>query len=143
MAIQRFFTLVLILAISCTPDLYDDPIPPATFADISINLSQPAYLALNSDGGSLDMDGGVRGLIVHRKNATTYLAFERNCSYQPNAACATVDVHSSTFFMLDSCCGSSFDFDGNPTGGPAWRPLRQYQTYLVGNELTITDEILD
>ncbi|MCK6616983.1 MAG: hypothetical protein L6Q51_05005 [Cyclobacteriaceae bacterium] len=98
---------------------------------------------LNTDGNSKYFNGGVRGIIVHRVNASTYRAFERNCSFQPNEACATVGVHVSTLFMEDSCCGSTFNFNGDPTGGPAWRPLRQYQTILSGNELTITDEVVD
>jgi hypothetical protein len=135
-------TWFFILISACSPDLVDDPIPFAAFADINIVLT--SYPALSSNGGYILVnDGGIRGIILYRKNATTYLAFERNCSYQPGNACATVDVHSSTLFMQDACCGSTFDFDGNPTGPPAWRPLRQYYTSVSGNTLTITDQILD
>lgn len=135
--------LVFVALINCSPELTDDPIPPATFADIFINLSLPEHLVLNTDGHSKYFNGGVRGIIVHRVNASTYRAFERNCSFQPNEACATVGVHISTLYMEDSCCGSTFNFNGDPTGGPAWRPLRQYQTILSGNELTVTDEVVD
>ncbi|HNP96083.1 MAG TPA: hypothetical protein PKJ63_10655, partial [Cyclobacteriaceae bacterium] len=62
----------------------------------------------------------------------------------PNEACATVEVHSSGLFMIDPCCGSSFSFeDGMPSGGPAWRPLRQYRTQFDGGVLTVTEEILN
>lgn len=121
----------------------DDPIPYLIFDEIVINLSLPAYADLKSDGGYVYMEGGVRGLIVYRESATSYIVFERNCSYHPNDACATVDVHVSTLYMVDACCKSTFSFPaGEPNGGPAWRPLRQYRTYLAGSELTITDEIL-
>ena len=36
--------------------------------------------------------GGVKGVIVVRQNASTYLAFERNCPYQPYDACALVSL---------------------------------------------------
>jgi hypothetical protein len=127
---------------SCDTERIDDAIPPVTFPDIFINLSLPAYVALAADGGSLYVNGGVRGIIIYRQNVSTYLAFERNCSFQPNDACATVEVHSSTLFMQDVCCGSVFNFIGEPTGGPAWRPLRQYVTDLNGTELTVTDEVI-
>jgi len=134
--------LLLLFLISCSPDLVDDPIPFLPFPDINIVL--PNYAALSSDGGYILInDGGVRGIILYRKNASTYLAFERNCSYKPNDACATVEVHSSTLFMNDTCCGSSFSFEGIPTGGPAWRPLQQYRISLSGSSLTITDEIVN
>ncbi|QOI96989.1 MAG: hypothetical protein HRU69_05560 [Flammeovirgaceae bacterium] len=140
---SRASVLALAAFLNCSPDLTDDPIPPATFADIFINLNLPENLVLNTDGNSKYFNGGVRGIIVHRVNASTYRAFERNCSFQPNEACATVGVHISTLYMEDSCCGSTFNFNGDPTGGPAWRPLRQYQTILSGNELTVTDEVVN
>jgi len=82
-------------------------------------------------------------VILYRSNASSFLAFERNCTYHPNEACATVNVHSSHLYMTDPCCGSSFSFtDGTPTGGVAWRPLRQYRTVVNGGLITVTDEIL-
>jgi hypothetical protein len=135
--------LLFLLLISCEPDLVDDPIPFQPFPDINIVI--PNNPALSSDGGFIRInDGGVRGIILYRKNSTTYLAFERNCSYKPNDACATVDVHASSLFIQDAaCCGSSFSFEGKPTGGPAWRPLQQYQASLSGNTVTITDQIIN
>ncbi len=133
---------ILLFLFSCSTDRVDDPIPFQPFPDINITLTN--HPALASDGGFLLInDGGVRGIILYRKNSTTYLAFERNCSFQPNDACATVDVHASTLFMQDACCGSSFNFEGKPTGGSAWRPLQQYETTLSGNTLTIRDTIVE
>jgi hypothetical protein len=127
---------------SCSPDLSDDEIPHVPFEEISMNLSLPAYSKLATVGGFMYLNnGGVKGLIVYRSGPSTYIAFERNCSYSPNEACATVEVHSSTLYMLDPCCGSTFSLTGEPTGGVAWRPLRQYVSYLNGSTLLITDEI--
>jgi hypothetical protein len=140
--------LFLILAIaglnSCSPDLSDDAIPRDTFSSVTINLNLPEYLSLHTDGGWKYYDDvGVRGVIIYRLDVSTYLAFERNCSYHPNDACATVNVHSSNLYMFDTCCNSTFDFDGTPTGGPAWRPLLQYETLLTGTDLTITDNVVN
>ncbi|MEQ9414764.1 MAG: hypothetical protein RIF39_13085 [Cyclobacteriaceae bacterium] len=132
---------------SCDPNLVDDPIPIVNFDDLVINLSFPDYIELNREGGYKDVSdlgGGVRGIILYRISSTAFVAYEKNCSYTPNEACATVEVHSSGLFMIDPCCASSFNFsDGLPTGGPAWRPLRQYRTQFNGNVLTITDEIIN
>lgn len=140
--IKRFVIYVAICTLAgCKPDLSDDPIPWQPFDVISINLNLPEYVSLKTDGRSVYVDGGIRGIILYRKNASTYLAYERNCSFQPNSACATVDVHVSTLYMLCSCCSSTFDLStGLPTSGPAWRPLRQYETSLNGTILTITDQ---
>jgi hypothetical protein len=140
--LYSFVTILVISVISCSPDLSDDPIPPANFPDITINLNLPEYIALRSAGNYKAISGGVRGIILYAVNSSTYYAFERNCSYHPNEACATIDVHISGLYLNDTCCGSTFDFNGNPTGGVAWKPLRKYETFLDGSELTITDSVL-
>lgn len=141
------FLLLSVILFSCDPNLVDDPIPIVNFDELVVNLSFPDYTELNREGGYKDVSdlgGGVRGIILYRISSTAFVAYEKNCSYTPNEACATVEVHSSGLFMTDPCCASSFNFsDGLPTGGPAWRPLRQYRTQLNGNVLTITDEIIN
>lgn len=146
--VRLFFGLIFICGLlilsSCKPDMSDDPIPFQPFSSILINLNLPEYNDLRTVGGYKYINGGVRGIILYHASATTYIAYERNCSYQPNSACATVDVHISTLYMNDPCCGSSFNFStGAPSGGVAWRPLRQYETLVTGNELTITDTIIE
>lgn len=143
---KQLFALILFTLVftGCEPDLSDDAIPWQPFDVIQINLNLPQYLALKTDGGQMTINGGVRGIILYRQSASTYLAYEANCSYQPNSACATVEVHDSKLFMFCACCSSNFDFaTGHPMGGPAWRPLRRYYTSVNGSTLTITDEILE
>ena len=127
----------------CTPDLSDDQIPTQPFPDIIINLNLPENIALKSKGISKEVSGGTRGIIVYCQDIGVYYAYERNCSYHPNDACATVNVDNSKLFMFDPCCGSSFDFStGNPTGGVAWRPLLRYKTTYNGADLIISDQII-
>jgi len=137
-------SLPVVLSLSsCAPDVSDDAIPYVEFSDIIINLNLPEYAALKLDGGYKYLNnGGVRGIILYRKNISTYIAYERNSSYHPNEACATVEVHSSGLYIIDTCSNSTFDIStGNPTGGMATRPLRQYAVLLSAFELTITDDI--
>ncbi len=143
--VRKYSMVVGFLVIaSCGSDLSDDAIPLPSFADLQLNLSLPSNFALQATGGYKLIGDGVRGIILYRKNASTVLAFERNCSYQPNDACATVEVHTSGLFMNDPCCGSTFRFeDGNPTGGVAWRPLQQYSATLSGNTLTVTSQVIE
>lgn len=137
--------MMLAMMAGCEPDLQDDAIPWQPFDVITLNLNLPEYIALKMDGGSLYLsDGGVRGIILYRNNSSNYHAYEANCSFQPNSACATVEVHASGLYMLCACCSSNFDFaTGFPTAGPAWRPLRKYETSLNGTILTITDQIVE
>ncbi|WP_426493499.1 Rieske (2Fe-2S) protein [Hymenobacter sp. 102] len=93
---------------------------------------------LRFDNGAVYVKGGVRGIVVVRQNASTYLAFERNCPYQPLDTCARVKIEPF-LRLFDPCCNSQFSLQGQPQGGPAARPLRQYRTALSGNTLTITN----
>ena len=137
--------LVLLVVVGCSRDLSDDEIPPTSFPDIVIDLSLPSNIALASKGGYKEInDGGLRGIIVYCQDIGVYHAYERNCSYTPNQACATVNVDASRLFMIDPCCSSMFDFStGQPISGPAWRPLRQYQAIANGVELVITENIIN
>lgn len=139
-----FVLCFFLLSLSaCDDNFQQDQIPISDFQDIVINLSLPEYRDLNRDGTSIYLNrGGLRGLILYRENTSSYVAFERTCSYQPNDACANVEIHSSTLYMTDPCCGSIFQFPtGQPTSGPARFNLRIYETTLDGNVLTITDNI--
>lgn len=142
--IGKVFFAMLIVA-GCSRDLSDDEIPPSSFPDIVIDLSLPSNIALASKGGYKEINqGGVRGIIVYCQDVGVYHAYERNCSYTPNQACATVNVDPSRLFMTDPCCSSMFDFStGLPIGGPAWRPLRQYQATANGVELIITENVIN
>ncbi len=140
----RWAVVFLFLFLNCSPDQSDDPIPYQPFADIVMNLNLPENTGLRSTGGYRYIGGGIRGIILYNQGSNVYYAYERNCSFHPNDACATVNVDVSTLFMIDPCCNSQFNFStGNPQGGAASRPLRKYRTTLLANTLTITDEIVD
>ena len=145
LSIPVLLTLAMMIVTSCSRDLTDDEIAPSSFPDIVIDLSLPSNIALASKGGYKEInEGGVRGIIVYCQDNGVYHAFERNCSYTPNQACATVNIDASKLFMTDPCCGSMFNFStGQPIGGPAWRPLRQYQATANGVELRITENIIN
>jgi hypothetical protein len=123
----------------CDEDVIFDKIP-IVYVDETINLNNFENTPLKNIGGFIYHEGGVRGIILYRQSQDLFLAFERNCPYQPLNSCAKVEVDESTLFMVDPCCSSTFDFDGNPTGGPAELPLRQYRTYLDQNYLLITSD---
>lgn len=119
-------------------------IPSVSFST-QINVTNQQYQALRYDNGVVVLPmsgiagGGVKGLFVVRLNASTYRAYDRNCSYQPYDACSLVSLDRSRLFFRDTCCGSQFDLQGQVTGGPANRQLRSYATSLNGSLLTISN----
>ena len=144
-----FCLSVLLLSIlaACGDKNEDQPLIPYAPVNLSLNITNQQYAALRMDNGAITLPaqgpagiGGVKGVIVVRQSASTFLAFERNCPYRPFDACATVSLdRNSRLFMRDSCCNSQFDLRGQITGGPAPRPLRQYSTSLQGSLLSVTN----
>lgn len=135
-AFSIFFFFFLL--IGCESSDPEDQIPMAIVNE-TINLTNQQYLNLQFVGGHVNISGGVRGIVLYHASNNEYRAFERNCSFEPLNNCAKVEVDGSGLFLIDTCCASTFNFDGFPTGGPAGLPLRLYNTILEGNLLTITN----
>ena len=117
----------------------------AAFPAVTVNLSYPQYQRLKLDGGYVYIEGaGMRGIILYRDGENSFKAYERACPHHPEEECAVVQVDGSSLYMVDRCCKSTFNFsDGQPTGGPAQRPLLQYRIEITGTTLKISDEIIN
>ncbi|MFD1467747.1 hypothetical protein ACFQ48_05895 [Hymenobacter caeli] len=133
---------------SCSSSSTDgEPQIPYAPVNLALDLTNQQYRALRLDNGVVTLPvqgpagtGGAKGVLIVRQNASTYLAFERNCPYHPYDACSLVSLdRSSRLFLRDSCCDSRFSFAGQVIGGPAVRPLRQYATSLQGTQLTVVN----
>ena len=141
---QRWFAVLASLLVlglpGCSSSNNPEPQIPYVSFNEPISVLDQRYVQLRTDNGAVQAPGGVRGLIMVRQNATSYLAFERNCPYRPyDDACSTVSIDASRLFLTDECCGSQFTLQGQVRGGPATRSLRQYTTSLSGNVLIITN----
>ncbi len=133
-----FWLLFPLIFISCRED--DNAInlvDQLGVVNLNIDLNDPENQVLRQNGGFKYFPGGRRGILVVNKNINQYSAFERSCTFQFNSECATVSIHSSLTFILDSCCSSQFDLNGQVIQPPATDPLIQYSTFLIGNELRI------
>lgn len=135
------------LLTACSSKSDAQPQIPYAPVNLSLSLAAQEYAPLRFDNGAVTIpakgpagNGGVKGVIVVRQSAGFFLAFERNCPYQPYNACALVSLdRNSKLFMRDSCCTSQFDLKGQVTGGPAPLPLKQYSVSAQGNLLSITN----
>lgn len=104
-----------------------------------IDLNNLPYQRLQFDNGYVYETGGLRGLIIYRKNATTYYVYDRACTYNLQNSCEKVEVDGSGFFMFDPCCKSQFDWEGQPNSGVARANLVRYRTSLSGSLLYINN----
>ena len=132
-------TAVLLFAFSTCQTLPPPSPIPYRVVNLVLDLNDFRLRNLRVDRGFAYIEGGVRGIILYRRSANSYLAFERNCPFEPANSCATVSVDGSLLFMKDSCCNSLFDFEGRPFGGPAFNNMLRYNTNLSGNILYISN----
>jgi nitrite reductase/ring-hydroxylating ferredoxin subunit len=133
-----FFIFFLLLSPQCKKD--KNNAIPNIYVNFSINPNSTQYLKLNTVGGWAYVTGGVRGIIIYRASIDQFMAFERDCPYQPLNTCALVQVEKSGVVAIDSCCGSQFILtDGSPIKGPATTSLKQYTTSYDGTTLTVTN----
>ncbi len=130
--------MLLLLLCGCKDQGIGPGIPDVPVS-IQLNVSSLQYPQLRQDGGYVYLQGGYNGILLVRQNANLYTAFERACTYDPTASCSQVEVDASNLFLIDKCCGSQFNFQGNVTAGPAMYSLKQYQTSLMGNVLYISN----
>ena len=141
---RKLFLLILIVSFlsSCDEEQVNERIPFA-FVNQDLNLNLIQYQELRNIGGYIyieeGIDAGYKGLIVYHEGNGNYRAFERACSFDPFSSCDPVEVDDSGLFMIHTCCNSTFNFNGNPTSGPASLDLVQYPTYLDGIYLKITN----
>ena len=137
-----FLTAPFLVLSGCSDDYTPPDIPPASFDDIFINLDLPEYQQLEVLGYVyIQAGGGSNGIILRKNSASDYNAYERTCSYDPLSATAIVEVTPGATGMVDYSCNSYFTLEsGQPAGGPAFTPLRQYTVIQTGRSLTIKDE---
>lgn len=137
--IKKYTLLFLILTtvFSCKKDDKDNNVP-YTGVDIYIYSNNPSFVDVSVVGGWTYITGGVKGILLYRKSSSEFMAYERNCTYQPNNSCATIYVDSNDITATDTCCHSQFSiYDGSVLQGPASMSLRTYNTSFDGNVLHI------
>ena len=97
--------------------------------DFTLDLSQTANAALNTNGGYVYKNG----VIVARTKAGQYIAVQQICTHESNSV---VYQASYSRFYCDRH-GATFAETGAVTGGPAPRALTQYNTSLTGTVLRV------
>ena len=131
----NIFLLFLLLPSSCDEN---QQVVPNVYVDFTIMLSDPDYNTLLIPGNSLNVTGGVNGIIIYRISQDEFAAYDRTCTHNVDENCK-VTVDESLVFAVDTaCCGSKFLLlDGSAYEGTAIYPLKAYRTYFDGTYLRV------
>lgn len=100
-----------------------------TNVNFTLDLTNPAYSALNSNGGYIYNNG----VIVARTINGTFVAVSQYCTHAGGTV--VYDRNGNDFYC--PVHGSSFAANGSVIGGPAPNPLVKYNTSLTGNSLRV------
>lgn len=127
---NKWYCLLLVL-MSAGCGKGDNSYVPSVSVNFQAPLADPKLTKLNSVGGSVVISGyGVAGLIIYRAGASSYVAFDRCSSYQPEKRCA-VTIDDTGLTATDPCSGAKFLLsDGSPVKAPATRSLKPYSVYV-------------
>ena len=125
----------LTLVQSCTKNVTTSSDPNGESEELIIDLLSDGFTALLDQGGSVVTDGNIidsQGLLLYR-TGNEVKAFRNNCTHSGwdlrpfvNGVSICVSGH-----------GGRFDTNGKAIASPASGTLRQYDTLLDGNSLTI------
>lgn len=131
-----FATIVLFS--SCNSD--ENTNIPLVEVNFQYNINLPQYIALQTVGGSVEVFGGSRGIILYRASPDEIKAFDRHCTFQPSNTCGLVSADQNRFSATDNCCGSSFLLNtGDVSKPPANLPLKEYSAFFNDPILTVTN----
>jgi cytochrome b6-f complex iron-sulfur subunit len=103
--------------------------PSQPTVDFTLDLTNSAYAALNTNGGYIYN----QGVIVARTMSGSYIAVSQACTHQQ----VTVIYQGSGNRFYCNAHGSSFDNSGAVTGGPASSNLKSYACTLSGTSLHV------
>ena len=120
---------------SCTNNVATSPDPNEDQEELIIDLLNDDFTALLEEGGSVVTDGNIidsQGLLLYR-TGNEVRAFRNNCTHSGWDLRPFVNGVS----VCSSGHGGRFNTNGTAIASPASGTLRQYDTVLDGNSLTI------
>ncbi len=97
--------------------------------DFTLDISQPANAALQTNGGYLYS----HNIIVAKTVNGDYIAVQQSCTHEQFTLAYEASQH---LFYCDGH-GATYSETGAVTGGPAPRNLTTYKTQLSGNMLRV------
>ncbi len=140
--ISKIHNFLLFIFLSLSFIRCDDNPNPFPYVNVNITLSIDTQLGNMNVGEHKFIDNaGYGGLIIYRKSEYEYQAFDRACPHDYKDNCILNDDDDFNEILICPCCKSKFllSQSGSVFNGPAIKPLQEYNTYLQGNFLRISN----
>ncbi len=134
-----FLLLLFITLLSCDDDSNNSTFLPNATVNFTVNLNLSEGNNLLIPGGhAVFSNRGIRGVVVYRRSADLFVAFDLACPHINLQDCSTMTV--GALFMTCPCDNERFQIiDGAPENGNIQHAARFYNVTLNGNLLRITN----
>ncbi|WP_298782096.1 phosphoribosylaminoimidazole carboxylase [uncultured Polaribacter sp.] len=105
--------------------------------NIATDLNNPELINAQTPGGSANISGGNKGILLFNKNGTDFVAFDKLC---PNDACTTPMTFENRLLKC-SCDQSTYsvDFGGAPQTDGFICPAIEYRVTKTGTTIRISN----
>ena len=133
---NHIILFIILLNLCCNKDEFNFP---DTNVNFFIYPNNPSSEGLHFPGGTLNIEGGLNGIIIFHDYLDNYIAYDRACTNNPLLSCEQVDLDAENINILKcNCCPSNYlIFDGSVVNGPAQNSLKRYNTSFDGIVLRI------
>jgi hypothetical protein len=136
----RFFFLIFLFLISFSACEKEEDYIPYVPVDFYLSIN-PDLANVGVMGYYIKEDEGVNGIIIFRRDADVYEAYDLTCTYLPFEQKCRIGMDNTGLMPVCPCCQSQFNLlnYGMPQKGLAKRALKQYHVYRSGNFLQVTN----
>lgn len=144
-----YLAAIFCMSVSCGEDPYsgDCYIPPASVSYV-INMNLPEYFHMQNLGAMMYLEGGNKGVLLIHNYDDRFYALERTCPYASDLSCSQVVADSISLRLrcgtyngadFDTCCGSTYTYDGRVMEGPSRCGLKQYSVGVSNNTIYLSN----
>ena len=133
--IAAIITPVLLFSSACdTSNGYEIP-----YVLVDLHLGIYGELGNPAIGSSVEVQGGVNGIIIYREDFDIYHAYDRTCTLWPEHNEQVVeDAEFEGVYVCPECESQYLLLLGaDPISGPAAFPLKKYHTVIDGGLLHV------
>ncbi|HOE04182.1 MAG TPA: hypothetical protein PLZ52_03110 [Bacteroidales bacterium] len=138
--LSKILILLTLFLLFFNTSCNDEDRVPYVPVNLQLFLNSADYQDLKISGNWKYISGGSRGIIVFCVYPGEYMAFDRNCTYDPYNDSARIYVDETNMFAVCEHCSSKFNlYDGTVVSGDAPYSLVQYSTQVDNDVLYINN----
>ncbi|PID68582.1 MAG: hypothetical protein CR989_04875 [Flavobacteriales bacterium] len=133
------FILLIFVALSCSNSDDNNPNLPDVAVNKTLYLNNPSNNNLLFAGGYVEINGGIKGIVVYRGNNDTFYAYDLACPHLAVDSCDKMIIEDG-IFLVCTCDNTKFALalGGAPQSDTKYA-AKAYNVIQEGKKLIITN----